>query len=233
VTILADDSSGGLTQASFSLVVNNVSPVVNAGVDATIVSGTTFSVNAAFTDPGIADTHTATIDFGTGSGPQPATLVQGAGAGTVTGSQPYFVPGTYTVTVCVTDDDGGTGCDTLALQVNPLQVSIDIKPGEYPNSINVGSGGSVPVAILSSPTFDATSVDPLTVTLASASVRLKGNGTPQVSTQDVNGDGLLDLVVHVSTEALQLSEADVQTTLEGRTYGGIYITGVDSVRVVS
>ncbi len=44
----------------------------------------------------------------------------------------------------------------------------DIKPGSFPNSINVGAGGNVPVAIFSSSTFDATTVDPTTVTLASA-----------------------------------------------------------------
>jgi tRNA pseudouridine-54 N-methylase len=37
-------------------------------------------------------------------------------------------------------------------------------------------------------------------------VALKGKGTPMASTQDVNGDGRMDLVVHVSTEALQLSD---------------------------
>lgn len=111
-------------------------------------------------------------------------------------------------------------------------VQIDIKPGSFPNSINLGSNGSVPVAIFSSASFDATTVDPTTVTLASASVRLRGNGTPMASFQDVNGDGLLDLVVQVSTQALQLSETDTDATLEGRTIDGGCIKGVDSIRVV-
>ena len=112
------------------------------------------------------------------------------------------------------------------------QVTIDIKPGQTPNSINLGSNGSVPVAILSSATFDATTVDPTTVTLAGAMVALRGKGTPMASVQDVNGDGRADLVVHVSTEALQLSDTDTQATLLGRTTSGVYITGTDSVRIV-
>jgi hypothetical protein len=112
------------------------------------------------------------------------------------------------------------------------QVAIDIKPGNFPNSINLGSNGTVPVAILSSASFDATTVDPTTVTLAGASVALRGHGTPNASVQDVNGDGLLDLVVHVSTDALQLSETDTQAVLTGETFSGQLIQGSDSIRVV-
>jgi hypothetical protein len=99
----------------------------------------------------------------------------------------------------------------------------------------------VPVAILSSSTFDATTMDPLTVRLASAGVRLRGNGTPLSSLDDVNGDGLPDLVVHVSTEALQLTATDTTATLEATSYplgalsrpfGGRPVRGADTVRVV-
>lgn len=44
-----------------------------------------------------------------------------------------------------------------------ISVTIDIKPGSYPNSINLGSNGNVLVAIFSTEDFDATTVDPLTV----------------------------------------------------------------------
>jgi hypothetical protein len=113
-----------------------------------------------------------------------------------------------------------------------LSVAIDIKPGGYPNSINLGSNGTVPVAILSTATFDARTVDPSTITLAGASVALKGKGTLMYSFEDVSGDGLLDLVVHVSTEALQLSDSDTMAVLTGKTYGGVLILGTDTIRVV-
>lgn len=90
----------------------------------------------------------------------------------------------------------------------------------------------MPVAIFSSPTFDATTVDPTTVTLADAGVKVRGNGTAQASEQDVNGDGLLDLVVHVLTEGLNLTDGDEQATLMAQTFHGTNIEGSDSVRVV-
>ena len=114
----------------------------------------------------------------------------------------------------------------------PLPVTIDIKPGSFPNSINLGSGGTVPVAIFSTQTFDARTLNPSTITLASAPVKLKGQGTPMASFQDVNGDGFLDIVVHVSTQALQLNETDTTAVLRGKTLDGRVIKGTDSVRVV-
>lgn len=111
-------------------------------------------------------------------------------------------------------------------------VAIDIKPGVYPNTINLGSNGTVPVAILSSETFDATTVNPLTVTLAGANVRLKGKGTPMSSFEDINKDGRLDLLVHVETEALELTDTSTEAVLEGKTFSGRRIKGTDTVKVV-
>ena len=113
-----------------------------------------------------------------------------------------------------------------------IGVEVDIKPGSYPNSINLDSNGKVPVAIFSSATFDATTVDPLTVTLADALVSIKGKGTPMSSVEDVNGDGYDDLVVHVDTDGLQLTDGDAVATVEGYTDCGIYFTGTDSIRIV-
>ena len=44
-------------------------------------------------------------------------------------------------------------------------VDIDIKPGSDPNCFNSDGNGVIPVAILSSAFFDATSVDPESVLL--------------------------------------------------------------------
>ena len=110
-------------------------------------------------------------------------------------------------------------------------VGIDIKPGSDPNSINLGSNGVVPVAILGSPDFDAATVNPSTVTLAGAGVKLKGNSGNAGSLEDVNGDGYLDLVVQVYTNELE-EPGDGEIFLTAYTYDGPAITGSDSVRIV-
>jgi len=116
--------------------------------------------------------------------------------------------------------------------VQATSVAIDIKPGSFPNSINLRSRGNVPVAIFSTATFDAKTVNPETVTLAGAPVRRIGHGKLQVSFEDVNEDGLLDMVVHIQTQALQLTSTDTEAVLEGETFAGTPIRGVDTVRIV-
>jgi hypothetical protein len=81
-------------------------------------------------------------------------------------------------------------------------------------------------------TFDARTVNLTTVALASAPVKLTGKGTPTASFEDMNGDGLSDLVVRVSTSALELSETDTEAVLESETSDGNKITRRDTVRVV-
>lgn len=85
----------------------------------------------------------------------------------------------------------------------PESIDIDIKPGSYPNTINLGSNGVIPVAILSTETLDATSLAAENVFLAGASVAVRGKSNKYLASQeDVNGDGLVDLVIKVETENL-------------------------------
>ena len=84
------------------------------------------------------------------------------------------------------------------------KVPIDIRPGDYPNNINLRSKGAIPVAILSTSDFDATTVDPDTVALSGAPGVINKKGV-KAQAQDVNVDGLLDLVVHIAVENLILT----------------------------
>jgi len=112
-------------------------------------------------------------------------------------------------------------------------VDVDIKPGSFPNSINLESAGVIPVAILSSASFDATQVDPATVTLAGAAVKLLGKGDRfSCSAQDVNGDNLPDLVCHIRTSELMIEPGDSTAVLEAQTFIGEAVRGQDAVSIV-
>ncbi len=80
----------------------------------------TLTFTGSFTDPGWLDTHTATWDFGDGT-VVPGTLteenVEPDATGTTTADHVYSDPGTYTVTLTITDDDGGVGTDTMEVIV--------------------------------------------------------------------------------------------------------------------
>ena len=80
----------------------------------------------------------------------------------------------------------------------PTIVVIDIKPGSEKNNVNLCAQGGIKVAIFSAAHFGATSVDPLTVDLAGASVKLFGKDQePRTEESDVNSDGITDFVLHV------------------------------------
>ena len=112
-------------------------------------------------------------------------------------------------------------------------MTIDIKPGSYPNSINLSSAGVVPVAILGSATFDATQVDPASVTLAGARIRLIGKGDKySCNAEDVNADSFVDLVCHVVTAQFMIEPGDSIAVLEAQTFDGQAMRGEDSIDIV-
>jgi len=144
----------------------------------------------------------------------------------------------YSVSVNPTDGScwvADTGHSQVAhLVILPtLAVSIDVKPGSYPNAVNLGSQGVIPVAILSSDTFDAAQVDPTTISLGGAGVAIRGRGKYLANEDDVNGDGRLDLVVQVDTENLDPGEVqDGYVWLTGYAYGDELFEGWDDITVV-
>ncbi|GEM_PF-2848672 len=109
----------------------------------------------------------------------------------------------------------------------PNRINIDIKPGSFSNPINLKSKGNIPVAVLSELTFDATTVDPKTVVFAGSNALPNGQ-TPQ----DVNGDGLPDMVFHFRTEDLKLCTSDTKACLSGKTFDGNDFEGCDSINII-
>ena len=110
-----------------------------------------------------------------------------------------------------------------------LQVTIDIKPGGFPNSINPKSRGVTPVAILTTATFNATTVKPSTV-------RFGATGTEAApvksALEDVDRDGDIDMILHFSTQSLGIHCGDTAGILTGETFSGQAISGSDSIRTV-
>jgi hypothetical protein len=110
-----------------------------------------------------------------------------------------------------------------------LTVIIDIKPGDGPNSINPGSKEKIPVAILTSDTFDATTVDPTTIRFGETGTE----GAPiRSGLEDVDGDGDADMILHFNTQTTGIHCGDTSASLTGETFSGQMIEGADSIRTV-
>jgi hypothetical protein len=137
-----------------TVTVNNVAPSVTIDPNQTTIidEGGTVTVIAEFTDPGWLDTHTATIDWGVPAGHQGIELAPAAIqilnpggpddplVGRVTGTYQYGDTDDgsgFTISVTVTDSDGGEGIDSFSLTVNNVDpsVSIDLSDAVFINGV--------------------------------------------------------------------------------------------------
>ncbi len=119
------------------------------------------------------------------------------------------------------------GLNGLGYEVG--EVDIDIKPGNDPNDINLKSKGVIPVAILSTDDFDATTVDPFTVFFGPNEAE-EAHGRNHI--KDVDEDGDLDLVLHFRTQETGIECEDMEAGLTGETFDGQEIAGYDSINIV-
>ncbi len=171
-------------------------------------------------------TYTARVE----NGNLVTLLVDGQQAGSGTAILPWPTP--YEVLLGDQSTSGGNvtaEVDFVRVRSLRIPITIDVKPGSYPNSINPRSNGNIPVAILTTPQFDATTVDPV-------SVRFGATGTEtapvRFALQDVDGDGDTDVVLHFQTQATGIRCGALFASLTARTEAGQSVQGSDSVRTV-
>lgn len=137
------------------------------------------------------------------------------------------------------------GEQTITITVPALPVEIDIKPRSDPNSFGCNAKGRIPVALLSSESFDALSVDPDTVRFGktgteASEAHVDRNGMAVQHVEDVNMDGLMDLVFHFEFEETGFGCDDIPSgqasvtlvgILTGTMYGGGDVVGEDDIRL--
>jgi PKD repeat protein len=97
------------------VMVTNVAPTVDAGIDQNADEGTPVNFQGGIFDPGFDDIHMIEWDFGDGT----------TASGTLTPIHTYADNGIYTVTLTVTDNGGAVGSDTLAVTINNVAPLVD------------------------------------------------------------------------------------------------------------
>ena len=106
VTLYVADDHDIMDSDTTSVEIKNVAPTIlsleGLPIDP-VPLGTILELTATFSDPGIFDEHFAKIDWGDGN------IIDGdVIENTVTCSHSYEIPGVYTITLNVSDDDGGS-----------------------------------------------------------------------------------------------------------------------------
>jgi hypothetical protein len=199
LALTVTDKDDGVGSADVEVTVRNVAPIVDAGPDVSVTSGEVFAFSGSFSDPGLEDAPWSWgIHWSDGHTSSGSTDDQAA---PIAEDRQVCEPGPYLVALTVTDKDGASGADLLTLDVPHFVVDVLVLPGGDPNPLNLRRGGLVPVAVLSTPTFDAVAdLDPATVMLGDGAgddtpVAQQHGGDDYANVEDVDGDGLMDLVL--------------------------------------
>jgi len=150
VQVQAIDASGAASVDQAVVNVSNVAPSAGpiTGPAGPVNLAAPLVVNAAFTDPGILDTHTATWNWGDG-GTSAGVVSESNGSGSVSGSHTYAAAGIYTIVLTVTDKDGDS------VQVSSEQVVYAVNGGF---ALGAGWFDSPPGSYLPSPATESRAV---------------------------------------------------------------------------
>jgi hypothetical protein len=145
-------------------------------------------------------------------------------------------PGVFTqraeVTTNSTDPDLTDNVATATLEVFQA-VLIDILPQD-PDNVVVLDRGDAPmaVAVLSTDTFDASTIDPNTLCFGDADAPLERACTPRHvdgHVKDVNGDKRPDFLLYYVVAATGIDSGDTAACLKGRTFGGVGVFGCQPI----
>jgi hypothetical protein len=112
------DKDGGYTEYTTDVSVNNVAPTITSVTASSQVvpAGGTSNITASFTDPGTADTHTCVVNWDGATGTTPM-VTETNGSGTCKATGTFATPGVYSLTVTITDDDGGSTTSTVSVLI--------------------------------------------------------------------------------------------------------------------
>jgi len=100
---------------------SNEAPIVTLGADATLSEGAALSRVASFTDEDASTSWTATVNYGDGTAASALTLV-----GKTFTLEHLFEPGSYVVSVIVTDDAGAFGTGSFRVTVTNVAPTVNL-----------------------------------------------------------------------------------------------------------
>ncbi len=122
-TLTVSDGINSAVVDTAVLVVSNANPTIGAVTvpAGTVGVGSPVNISAPFADLGTNDTHIAGVNWGDTTSSS-GTVTESLGSGSTSASHSYDIAGSYTVTVAITDDNGGTATSGATVVVNGAPV---------------------------------------------------------------------------------------------------------------
>ncbi len=135
VTVVVTDDAGATGSLVIHVVVSNVAPSVGLFSTMNLAFTRTLDTYGTFTDPGSNETYSATVNYGDGTGTQALAIgpysAPPLAAGSFALRHTYATAGVYTVTVTVSDSNGGSRTGTMLVNVSGYSY-------EWSSSFSVG-----------------------------------------------------------------------------------------------
>ncbi|HSC95494.1 MAG TPA: DVUA0089 family protein [Burkholderiales bacterium] len=140
--------------------------------------------------------------------------------------------GVYTSTALGTNANGDYTLVISGVTVAVQHINVEIKPGSGEVApVNPRSRGKIPVALLSSGEFNALDVDVASLTFGATGDERSLSRCGRAG-EDVNGDGLPDLVCHFENQLAQFTPGDLEGIVKGTTADGRQFEGRGLLKVV-
>jgi endonuclease G len=225
-TVTVTDGSAATGSASATTNVTNVAPnTLTVGLSASAIDENgTLTVSGSFADPGSADTHTVTINWGDGS----STINLPLGSRSYTASHQYLddaPSGTasdlYAISVSVADDDGGAAGASTSVTVNNVAPQIASVTGPT-SALAIGGSASISVSYSDAGTLDThTATVDWGDTTSSAAVCAAGTCT---ASHTYNATGIYAVGVVLSDDDTGTASATFNDVVVFDTVGG-FVTG--------
>jgi MYXO-CTERM domain-containing protein len=210
ITFRAVDDDGSADTATFTVRVNNVAPTITAlnVTPMTGPEGTNFGFAGVATDPGM-DTLTYTWNFGDGT---PVATGQSV-------MHTYGTRGTYTVTLTVTDGDGGSATRTAQVVVSDAPPVISVLRGdtegdegdEFAFTAAASDPGGLPLTYTWDFGDGSMPVSGVGLTNLTHTYRRSGAVTLRLTVSDGVGTATRTLTVTVNNVAPTLGEVTIPT----------------------
>jgi len=118
---------------------------------------------------------------------------------------------------------------TLALLASPVAANdlVELEIIIEPNAINPQANGVIPMLLVGDTDFDVTDIDVTTLQFGPAGAAPVHRAGGHY--EDVDGDGLLDIVSHFATQETGIARGDVSACVIGETFDGRVFEGCDAI----